>query len=174
MPTDSLILFINRGNKLCDRKCTQNKVGASYQINKQLISTPSLKMVLTYSRFNVLTKTILICNGYCLKSEEANSQIRFENFTFLKSDLRQYHKQYFLSANGKEVPLHVPYSNSLFLLQSREKKYSCDQAYKTRKYKLMHERMFCWAKQMLAGEISKVHNLTYVAITYTNYKRESS
>ncbi len=169
MVTDTVILYIERNsrvkikNKDCRNKYTSKKFCDKYQ---QIINTPSFKAVLTFSRSNVLIETTLISNDYSPHHTNLLNASLSIILKLNKSDILNLHKSKFWNANGKKIPMHISYSNFQFMIESRSQNFSCDRAYKSRKYKLMDQASFCWAKQMLAGELSKTHNITYIPKKY--------
>ncbi len=104
----------------------------------------------------------------CIFLDQLSCQyLKFPNI--LKNNKREMikiHKRYFRVAKGKNVPADISHSYNRFKQESQNKDFSWDKAYKNRKYKLMKQGNFCWAKQMMAGELAKTHNITYIKSRY--------
>ncbi len=182
--TDTLIIYINASlfqqpwhvakYNINRTDANKTKTEPVFQTSVKIVNAPSFKLVLNYSQFGDLTNAWTICNGYC--SETPHKIVNFENILFHQKGIIQLHKRYFWSANNKKVPAWLADTyESTFFPESIHKQFSCDIAYKTRKYKNLIDHRFCWAKQMLASELSKIHNITFIKWTsvedYTFYSQ---
>ncbi len=124
--------------------------------------TPAFKILLSFSKSDVYTDVFVITNEYC--SGEI-TRINSKNINALTSttELRNFYKKCFWYEKN-EVPAYVVHALDTFYHQSKNKIFACDVMFKTRIYNQnqMIRNKYCWAKQMLAIELSKRHNITFI------------
>ncbi len=168
--TNTLVIYINASlmhNTLNLSRITNKETNLDHvkkesvlQTNLKILNSPSFKVVLNFSEFGDLTNVWALCNGSC--SEKSHELILIKDLSSFHNGIIQLHKLYFWSANGKEIPAWVADTNSFFLPQMIYKKFSCDIAYKIRKYQILKYHEFCYEKQRLVIELSKIHNITFI------------
>lgn len=140
-------------------------------IFKKVLSTPAIKLVFTLDSDSRTQSYKIECDLYCFKTLNP-----FGLQLLLKSlidsfAVKQVHKNLFRKGNNHQIKAVVAYVYSKIYEDSLTKNFLCDHIFESRNYHKFSEASYCWAKQMLATEISKVHNISYVYSTKRYSKR---
>lgn len=151
---DNLLLSSSYFFKICSKWST-------CEAFKDLFSTPSLKLQLTLHTNNHITTASVISNKYCT----GNSIAQETNFDDLLVSGRNYvivlHRSQFWASNNEPEFAYIAYTHDGFYKETLSKQFLCTQIYKRLRYKRLPDALHCWAKQMLAIELSKVHNISF-------------
>lgn len=160
MTTDTLVFFVETINdfKSYAEKCIFDLIKSEICRNYQtLISTPSFKILLLYSNSGDLLNSHAICNSFCLSIDP---KINLTRIKYSRTEILQRHKRYLFNANKKQLQAYIPYTKDNFQIQFED--LTCDMIFNKRKYAELDQLYHCWAKQMLAYELAKLHNVTYI------------
>lgn len=157
MSTNTLLVLLTTNSQV-----TFSRVLKNDWINKCFANTPVLKVLFTFLKSYSLSKTNVICTPYCTSVQSITDLgiDWLQNLT--KQNIFDMHKAYFYSMNNQAISSHIIYQSATFLDETKSKNFLCDRIYKFRLYKLFRSASYCWAKQMLASEIAKVHNVTFL------------
>ncbi len=147
--------------KKCEETLHINNVCEFYQ---EFMDTRAVKILVSFSKSCLLTGTKIVYNDHCDKNQIFSYPDHIYFLSFNLPKLLQIHKSCFWNAMNKELTAYIPYKKlySWFYKESQSKRFMCDMIFKNRNFKELYKADSCWAKQMLASEVSKIHNVTYV------------
>ncbi len=161
--TVAIIADYKYDHKYLSKKCEDTfNINIMCQFFHEFMQTPSLKILLTFSMLKMLRFAKIVNNDDCIKTFTVliPDSIYFINFN--KLNLLEIHKRCFWNTMNHGISSNIPYVYSQFFEESRSKAFRCDIAFENHNFKEINNARYCWAKQMLASELSKIHNVTYV------------
>lgn len=163
MKTDTMVLLIHfdAKNNLEEINRLNHTFSSSHQT---ILNCPSIKLLINFSNSGRLIDSIVIltCDEFCSITNIGQS-LRLSALNFFNLEqVRKIYKQIFWNSQNKKVPAYIIHTYLSIFDESHTKNFLCDIIYKNHNFQLMSAARHCWAKQMLAGELAKIHNLTYV------------
>lgn len=129
---------------------------------KQMIKMPAIKLLFTLTSNCDIQSYKFECDSYCHNSLILPSMEVLQKTLTQRSKVNLIHKLLFWNTNRHLIKSHIAYVYSGMYGESKTKRYLCDQVFRKREYHKLYNANYCWAKQMLATEISKAHNITYI------------
>ncbi len=154
MKTDTVVILIHQNTQFITNEKICLSEALCENLQNDILTSPSIKLVFYFSNITVLACPLL-CSTSIKEDSFSNLQIN------TKKQVRKIHKMLFWNAHNEVVHAQIAFTSNHLYEESRNKVFSCDSIYKTHNFSLMPKVRYCWAKQMLASELSKIHNLTY-------------
>lgn len=144
MSTGTVVLYIKHNDNHDKWNCKVKQKNPNVCLQFQtIIETPSFKAILTVPVLLKPLQVHIICNGYCSNFTSLYNGTPSDFLENNKKEILKMHKSIFYSAENKKIPAFIAHSNLLFREESIEKLFSCDKAYKNRKYNLMRRAKYC-------------------------------
>lgn len=157
----NLCLVVSESNaKFSEPKCNMGPETIHCGAFNIFTYSPVWKLAIKLYANGHIESTTVMCADMC----------RYKSFAIPPAqlghiDLASVHKNLFFG--GSEIPVftYIPWLNFKFYKESKVKIFTCDTIYKRRQYWLLKDAYACYGKQMLAMQLSLVHNISFVRST---------